>query len=395
MTSTLEFIKKNIGKTHRISPEKFSDKAKELVNKIVAQILLGQDSWKTNQTYREHRLSEFPKGVDFHHIVEEIREEIERFSKIGKQYSFMIGRRSFTIYAIYPYSPEKHISPEKIYKMLDENVIKMYIWLFVICAFIGIDSECSPQLTIYWYLTSQTKKMPTNSGEDIDEINANTGFTMACPSVANSIYIYRREEWFKVFIHETIHSFGVDFARMPEEEVNNAIFQMFGIQCDLRLYEAYTETWAEIIHAIFICMTPPQEVVEVTLNNERMFSLFQKTKVLDHHRLKYRELCKVNNSGERRVKKYSEKTPVFSYYVLKSILMFHYNDFIEWCAENNGSIVFQKTERNVRKFIEFIRNHRESPKYIESIEHYQNWFSQNRHKEHIHMNTLRMSVSTK
>jgi hypothetical protein len=271
----------------------------------------------------------------------------------------------------------------------------MYIWLFVICAFIGIDSECSPQLTIYWYLTSQTKKMPTNSGEDIDEINANTGFTMACPSVANSIYIYRREEWFKVFIHETIHSFGVDFARMPEEEVNNAIFQMFGIQCDLRLYEAYTETWAEIIHAIFICMTPPQEVVEVTLNNERMFSLFQKTKVLDHHRLKYRELCKANNSGERRTKKYSEKTPVFSYYVLKSILMFHYNDFIEWCAENNGSIVFQKTERNVRKFIEFIRDHRQSPKYIESIEHYQNWFSQNRHKEHIHMNTLRMSVSTK
>ena len=390
MNPPLEFIKRNIGPS--MKPEKLSLKAKELVDKIVSKIMMGQDSWKLNQTYREHRLTEFPKGNLFYSIVREIREEIERFSKIGKEYSFTIGRRTFTIYAIYPYETGIRISPEKIYKMLDESVIKMYIWLYVVCDFIGEQSTCSPQLTIYWYLTKQSKKIPEINGELIDEINANTGFTMACPSVANSIYIYRREEWFKVFIHETIHSFGVDFAQMPEDKVNRAIFQIFGVQCDLRLYEAYTETWAEIINAIFVCMTPPPEVVENALNNERMFSLFQKTKVLDHQQIKYRELCVPSIHR----KKYAERTPVFSYFIIKSILMFHYNDFIEWCVENNrGTFVFQKTDTNVGGFIEFIRSHYQSPRYIEATEQYDKWFSQNRHKKDIHMNSLRMSVSDK
>jgi hypothetical protein len=390
MNPSIEFIKRNIGKW--MKPEKLSLKAKELVNKIVSKILMGQDSWKINQTYREHRLTEFPKGDHFSHIVGEIREEIEKFSKIGKEYSFSIGRRTFTIYAIYPCSPGIRISPEKIYKMLDESVIKMYIWLYVVCAFIGEQSTCSPQLTVYWYLTKRSKNMPEMYGEVIDEINANTGFTMACPSVANAIYIYRREEWFKVFIHETIHSFGVDFAQMPEEKVNRAIFQMFGVHCDLRLYEAYTETWAEIINAIFVCMTPPPELVENALNNERMFSLFQKTKVLGHQRIKYRELCTASTSRT----KYAERTPVFSYFIIKSILMFHYNDFIEWCVENNrGTFVFQKTDANVGGFIEFIRSHYQSPRYITANDHYDKWFSQNRHKKDIHMNSLRMSVSEK
>ena len=390
MNLPLEFIKRNIGKWMR--PEKLSLKAKELVNKIVSKILMGQDSWKVNQTYREYRLTEFPKGDHFFHIVGEIREEIENFSKIGKEYSFTIGGRSFTIYAIYPYSPGVRISPDKIYKMLDECVIKMYIWLYVVCSFIGEQSTCSPQLTVYLYLTKKSKKMPEMYGGVIDEINANTGFTMACPSVPNSIYIYRREEWFKVFIHETIHSFGVDFALMPEEKVNQDIFKMFGVRCDLRLYEAYTETWAEIINAIFVCMTPPLELVENALNNERMFSLFQKTKVLSHQQIKYRELCMAQPSR----KKYSERTHVFSYFIIKSILMFHYNDFIEWCVENNsGTFVFQKTDTNVGGFIEFIRNHYQSPRYIEATDHYAKWFSQNHHKKDIHMNSLRMSVSEK
>ena len=76
--------------------------------------------------------------------------------------------------------------------------------------------------------------------------------------------------------------------------------------------------------------------------------------------------------------------------------MFHYNDFIEWCVENNlGTFVFQKTETNVGGFIEFIRSHYQSSIYIEATEHYDKWFSQNRHKKDIHMNSLRMSVSDK
>ena len=388
MYMSVEFIKKN---GFSIKPDKLSDTSRTLINKIVNQILLGQDSWKTNQTYREYRLGqdEFPKDVDFYHIVDEIRTEIEMFSKIGKKYSFIIGSRTFTIFAIYPYNPSMRISPTNIYKMLDENVIKMYIWLYVATQFIQ-GSECSPQLTIYLYLTDHKKKIPKKSGEPLSEIHANTGFTMACPTVSNNIYIYRREEWFKVFIHETFHSLGLDFARMPEEIANREIFKMFSISCDLRFYEAYTETWAEIIHAIFVSMTPPSRVLESALNDERMFSLFQKTKLLKHHKMDYRELCSVSSQ-----KRYNEKTAVFSYYFLKSIMMFYYNEFIEWCVENNGgTFAFKKTPANIISLTRFIKSHYNRQDYKENIENFEKWFSKNSHKDMIEMKSLKMSVST-
>ena len=383
----LEFVKKHI-KPHFLKPIKLSTRGKGLVQKIISQILAGQTASKSAQI-SEKVLTEFPKGNSFLHIVEEIREEIESSPKIGKQYSFMIGKRTFHIHAIYPYSPSHPVSPEKIYKVLDESVIQMYIWLFVAMHFIGANSPCSPELSVYWYMTDWQKKIPETAAISLSEINANTGFTMACPRVANSIYVYRREEWFKVFVHETIHSFGIDFALMPGE-YDKSIFEMFGIHCDLRLYEAYTETWAEIIQAIFFCMTPPREVVEVALNHERMFSLFQKTKILNHQRLTYRELY-TKTGGAR----YKEETPVFSYFVLKSILMFHYAEFIDWCAENNGgTFVFTKTGKNMAGFVEFIRSHYQSPEYIGAVEHYEEWFSRNSHKgNHPHVKSLRMSVS--
>jgi hypothetical protein len=71
---------------------------------------------------------------------------------------------------------------------------------------------------------------------------------------ANGIYIFRKEEWFKVFIHETFHSLGLDFARMPEESANQALFSIFPVRCDYRFYEAYTETWATILHSLILAM---------------------------------------------------------------------------------------------------------------------------------------------
>ena len=389
----LEFVKKHI-KPHFLKSTRLSTKGKGLIQSIVSQILAGQKAWTTAKV--QHTvLAEFPKGNSFPHIVKEIRDEIESSPKIGKQYSFMIGKRVFHIYAIYPYSHSHPVSPEQIYKLLDESVIQIYIWLFVAMYFIGGNSQCSPELTLYWYLTDWQKKIPETGEIALSEINANTGFTMACPRVANSIYVYRKEEWFKVFVHETIHSFGIDFALMSEE-YDKSIFEMFGIHCDLRLYEAYTETWAEIIQAIFFCMTPPTEVVEVALNHERMFSLFQKAKILEHHQLTYRELY-TKTGGVR----YKEETPVFSYFILKCILMFHYSEFIDWCAENNGgTFVFQKTRKNLAGFVEFIRAHYQTPEYIRAVEHYEEWFSRKRNKrshkgKHPYEESLRMSVSSR
>jgi hypothetical protein len=132
-------------------------------------------------------------------------------------------------------------------------------------------------------------------------------------------------------------------------------------------------------------MENPGLIFEILMNNERMFSLFQKTKILNHQKIKYRSLLSKNN--------YKEETPVFSYYILKSIMMFFY-DFIGWCVENNrGSIAFNKTPENIKSLVSFIRGRFDNPEYLKSIDEFEGWFSQNGHKEGREMETLRMSVS--
>jgi hypothetical protein len=382
MPGPIEFIKKNIGPS--LKPKKISDKTKQLINKIANQILLGQDSWRSKTKYMEHVLGqdEFPKGVDFYHIDPKIREEIEKFSKIGKKYSFFVGGRNINVYAVYPYSGV--IDTTAIYKMLDASVKKMYIWLYTGSYF--APTECSREITVYWYLTDEKKVLPEIDGEPIGSFHANTAFTFACSPVPNNIYIYRKEEWFKVFIHESFHSLGLDFAKMPDEIANVEVFKIFKLDCDLRFYEAYTEAWAEIINVLFVCMENPDSVFEILMNNERIFSLFQKTKILDHQKIKYRDLLSKNN--------YKEETPVFSYYILKSINIFFYDDFIGWCVENNrGSIAFEKTPENIKSLVSFIKERFENPEYLKSIDEFEGWFSVNGHKDDIVMKTLRMSIN--
>ena len=71
-------------------------------------------------------------------------------------------------------------------------------------------SECVSKINIVIYLTPFKKVLPDNSIAILDVENANSAVTLACHN-PGEIIIYRKEEWFKVFIHETFHSFGLDF----------------------------------------------------------------------------------------------------------------------------------------------------------------------------------------
>jgi hypothetical protein len=257
-------------------------------------------------------------------------------------------------------------------------------------------------------MTNHKKRLPEIDNKPLDEIHANTAFTFACPLNANEIYVFRNEEWFKVLIHESFHCFGLDFAKLPEEEVEKKMFSIFPVECDLRFYESYTEIWAEIINVIFVSVNsyPCREskidihrlskIIENHLYNEQIFSLFQCSKVLHHLGLKYRELYETTDHAVLlRHERYRENTHVFSYYILKCILMFHYNDFIEWCIKNNNSsIQFTKTQENINKLFEFIKEKYNSVEYLRTIEIFENWFSKEGNKTaQMEMETMRMSIS--
>jgi hypothetical protein len=199
----------------------------------------------------------------------------------------------------------------------------------------------------------------------IDTIHANTAFTTSC-SQENSVFIYRKEEWFKVFLHESFHCLGLDFSEIGSsspDQVIRATFPAVSPSVDVRLYESYCEMWAEIINLMFLCgpatircksakyAKPTQsntrksrevgvQCVLRLLKYERMYSVFQANKLLRHYGLTYIELFEPTRS-------YKEKTQAFSYYVMKSILMWNLDAFLQWCLANNPtpySLEFDKAK---------------------------------------------------
>ena len=52
---------------------------------------------------------------------------------------------------------------------------------------------------------------------------------------------------------------------------------------------------------------------------------------------------------------YKEKTSVLAYYVIKLILLAHYQEFMGWCNKHNTSLLqFKKTSNNQLEFCKFI-----------------------------------------
>ncbi len=150
--------------------------------------------------------------------------------------------------------------------------------------------------------------------------NVNSGFTYAC-SPESEICVYRKEEWFKVFIHETIHSFSLDATSYSTVDI-------LGHRAVL-LNETYCEMWAEIWYILFICGGKVENATTL-LDIQRLFSAYQSEKV--------------RNLGD-------EKQNVFAYYVAKALCMWRFNEFVD----NLGDFSAPLNESRLQKFIYFLQ----------------------------------------
>ena len=252
------------------------------------------------------------------------------------------------------------------YEKYMENI---YIWFYI--ASQHAYKYCSKNLHIYIYLTDVKRQLPSSNIHILDAININGGISNVC--VQNSIseiVIYRKEEWFKVLIHETFHNYGLDFSDLMINSMKEKVKNLFPIQSNMELFEAYTECWGEIINMGFICYLTIEQVktnkeekfiqlMRELLTIEKSFSLFQCNKILQFMNLEYEDLFK--NDPVSKLKRnnfYKENTNVFPYYFVKCILMYYCEDFLIWNNENNTSLLrFNKTNNNLHNFYLFIEEH--------------------------------------
>jgi len=321
------------------------------------------------------------------YIPYKVYQYIREKSEYCIRFQAKIGARVISLFFIT--FPESHISVcgkngSSSYLCAAEIAIyqlyayKVFIWISMVGQL--ANKECSEKLDVYFYMTPFKKQRPRHTHDDSDSIlsaiHVNTGVTRNCET-HGEIIIYRAEEWFKVFVHESMHNFNMDFIDLDLREANNQLRKTFCIpHGDILLFETYTESWARIINVMFdayfhketaahISDTRTQFIrsVREKLTKNALFHVYQIVKVLDIMKLKYAEITVLTSENmEVCRKRYKEDTNVYAYYILGGILSVYALPFICWCCDNNQrrghegiqSIRFSRSNANLEHFIDLI-----------------------------------------
>jgi len=286
-----------------------------------------------------------------------VRTHIDEHALSVLSYSFNMFERKINIFFL-----TEDEDPETLVVDYNKYVDYMLVWLYMVNEYSS--KSCVDELKIYIYHTSLLKLLPTTNIEILSQNNVNTAFTRTCPK-KSEIVVFRKEEWFKAFIHETFHNFGLDFSDMNQSTCNEKILSLFPVNSEVNLYESYTEFWARIINALlcsYVNIKDKEDIDEFLLNTEffinfeRIFSFFQMIKVLKFMDMAYKNMYeRTSASNNIRNMMYKEQTSVLSYYIITLILFNSYQDFVSWCATNNTKLLqFKKTTTNLDNFCSYI-----------------------------------------
>lgn len=145
--------------------------------------------------------------------------------------------------------------------------------------------------------------------------------------------VYREEEWFKVFVHETFHAFEAH-GRLPEWEV---VKKLTGLRFpeNLELSEVYAETWARIVLALFARGGKGVNGLVGRLNREAEHGWRQCQRALPH----------VAIGVDIGV---GQLTPALEYYCLTGVAMVDWHEFLDWCMRYNwrcaGGVGFELSD---------------------------------------------------
>jgi len=166
------------------------------------------------------------------------------------------------------------------------------------------------KFTIILLLTSAKKEFNRNRSEPLSTKNTNSGFTYVN---RNEIFIFRKEEFPKVIIHELTHhdtNIHSDYIN-PENKKKLLTHFNLHLRSSFILNEAIIELWATITHLSFVSK-------EYNID----FSLLLE-KELEYSLYKSHQLLTLNIS----TKPYYDLANLYSYIIFKTIFFYHFLEF--------------------------------------------------------------------
>lgn len=287
-----------------------------------------------------------------HFIPEFVKEYIKKHERCQFVYRSTIHKHPIQIHIT------SFDDSEEEEERFDKWARRMFMWLYIGFQYSGV--TCAKELNIYLYPTPFEKRLPSSIHETVGPSHVNSGVTWRC-SPRGEIVLFRREEWFKVFIHETFHTFGLDIEPHQVTILREKMRINFPIASDFNIAEAYTETWARILHTAFDSferskgMRGFSKLMVQGLAREKEHSLHQMHKILYFIGVPYSSLIGDTSTDALKRRMYREKSNVFAYYVLGGVLMNDPNGFMEWCSTNNmGFFNFDSSELAANRFGEYL-----------------------------------------
>jgi hypothetical protein len=219
--------------------------------------------------------------------------------------------------------------------------------------------ECQNNLSLFIYPTPAVKNLPRSSASVIGPDNVNSGFSHVCAN-DGSFCVFREEELFKVFIHESFHAFGLGIRGHEEKYLSKKIGEMVSIDCRIMPDESYVETWARIMNVMFSCYSKTRkeedfiQFVHFSLAVEREFSFMQAKKVLSFNNITLNDCLDQESTIAKEL--YRENTHAFSYYLIVAALMDNMQSFVDWC-QNNNKLLFQfnNTRKSSHSFLQLVK----------------------------------------
>jgi hypothetical protein len=292
----------------------------------------------------ENRKTFITQNLSNYFVTKEIKEFIEKNGKHQIKFTNTIMNREITIF--FMLFSEEELAHLDRYQQYAEY---MFMWLSICITYSS--KVCANSLNIYIYHTPFKKVFPNKNTVILGPEHINSAYTTPCAS-KGEIIIFRKEEWFKVFIHETMHAYGFDFSAYPTDQLDKIVEFVFPLDIKFNISEAYSETWARIINCAFTSFMSLKSkenmddfllYMDFSLQTEKFFSLKQCNAILDFMGLTYNDLYSYDyKSVLLRSTMYKENTSVFSYYILTSIFLNDFQGFMTWCTFNT---VYNKDHR--------------------------------------------------
>ena len=310
----------------------------------------------------------FPSTYSNDYFPQEIRKVIETKTVNKILYYCVLNERKITL-TFFTFKNETNFA------IYDKYAKQVFMLIAILTHYSS--SECSKSLNIFIYLTDFKRIIPDNNYTILGSYNVNGGFTTTCDK-NSEIVVYRKEEWFKVLIHEAFHNLGLDFSKMNTNQFHSKIKQLFPINSKFNIFESYCEFWARILNSAFCSYNVIDNkndkdafktFLDFFIQIERLFSLFQCNKILKFLGISYQNLYETDNGSHiARENLYKETTNVFAYYIVTAFLLDNYVNVINWCNKNNLSCFkFNNSQRNLDLFYNLIENSYKRNEFLKNL----------------------------